>query len=46
MKKRKKKKNNEVGLIKGIFPKSLGKAYKEFKKQQEISKIKKIKLET
>ena len=46
MKKKKKKRivKNE-SLIKGILPKSLGKAYIDFKKHQEISKLKKIKLE-
>ena len=45
MKKRKKKKIKNESLIRGIFPKSLGKAYIDFKKQQDASKLKKIKLE-
>ena len=45
MKKKKKKKINNTSLIKGIFPKSLGKAYIDFKKQQEASKLRRIKFE-
>ena len=45
MKKKKKRKIKNQSLIKGIFPKSLGKAYIDFKKQQEANKLKKIKLE-
>ena len=45
MKKKKKKKTNNTSIIKGIFPKSLGKAYIDFKKQQENIKLRKIKLE-
>ena len=41
MKKRKKKKIKNESLIRGIFPKSLGKAYIDFKKQQDASKQKK-----
>ena len=43
MKKRKKK--NSRRIAKGIFPSSLGVVIKNFKKKQEINKIKKIKLE-
>ena len=45
MKKKKKRKVKNQSLIKGIFPKSLGKAYIDFKKQQDANKLKKIKLE-
>ena len=41
MKKKKKRKVKNQSLIKGIFPKSLGKAYIDFKKQQEVNKLKK-----
>ena len=44
MKKKKKRKVKNQSLIKGIFPKSLGKAYIDFKKQQDANKLKKIKI--
>ena len=42
MKKKKKRKIKNQSLIKGIFPKSLGKAYIDFKKQQDANNLKKL----
>ena len=40
---RKKKKKNSNKITKGIFPASIGKVIKSFKKKQKKNKIKKIK---
>ena len=45
MRKKKKRTAKNVSLIGEILPKPFGKAYQQFKKQQEINKLKKIKLE-
>ena len=45
MKKKKKKKNTTSSIMDELLPRSIGKAYKEFKKQQEINELKRVKLE-